>query len=515
MGRFTKTPGSLLLVFLILACAACAANPPPATPIPSPTAVEPPATREAPPVAVTPGRQPFDGRWDDRVVFRAGLVQAEQAALDGLPGASVYHLDVQIADDYTALQGRQQVRYTNREVVPLDAIYFRLFPNLAGGKMTVSAVKVDGQAVTVAYEAQESAVRVPLPVPLPPGGQAVIEMDFQLALPRAAGGNYGLLGYLDDILMLDEFYPVIPVYDARWQVGLVPPNADQTYLDASFYLVRVAAPADLVLATSGVEVGRETVGNRQVVTLAAGPARDFYIAASDRFTVASETVGETRVNSYVLRERGGAERLALGPATGALKSYSARLGAYPYTEFDVVSIPMQAGLGMEYAGLVGINLNTYEAGASFETTVVHEAGHQWFYNVVGNDQINEPWVDEAVTQYVTGLYFRDTYGDAGWQGIRNSWLVRWDRVGRATMPIGLPAGSYQGKEYSAIVYGRGPLFLEALADKLGQTTFDKFLRSYYETHKWGIGTTAAFRSLAEASCQCDLTALFAEWVDGK
>jgi aminopeptidase N len=42
-----------------------------------------------------------------------------------------------------------------------------------------------------------------------------------------------------------------------------------------------------------------------------------------------------------------------------------------------------------------------------ESTVAHETGHQWFYNGVGSDQTNEPWLDESVTQYITGEYFYD------------------------------------------------------------------------------------------------------------
>ena len=91
---------------------------------------------------------PFAGaavdNWDDRSIFRAGLVRREQGALDELPGASIYHLDVRIADDLLSLQGRERVRYTNQETGTLDAVYFQLFPNMAGGRSTVTGVSVDG-----------------------------------------------------------------------------------------------------------------------------------------------------------------------------------------------------------------------------------------------------------------------------------------------------------------------------------------------------------------------------------
>jgi aminopeptidase N len=79
----------------------------------------------------------------------------------------------------------------------------------------------------------------------------------------------------------------------------------------------------------------------------------------------------------------------------------------------------------------------------------------------------------------------------------------------------LPAGAYVDNEYGAIVYGRGPLFVTALAEEMGQEKFDEFLRDYYESHKWGIGTSDAFRQFAEHHCQCDLAALFEEWVHGR
>ena len=282
----------------------------------------------------------------------------------------------------------------------------------------------------------------------------------------------------------------------------------------------MTAPSNLTVAASGVEVGREYKDGTQVLTFAAGPARDFYIAASDRFVAVSRTVGETTINSYSVADLTDGAELALEFAAAALESFNERFGVYPYTEFDVVSTPMLA-LGMEYPGIVAITLDEYDldseirgvpAQVMLEGTVVHEVGHQWFYNAVGNDQVDEPWLDEAIVQYITGLYYLDVYGEQAAQGWRSSWYDRWDRVDRAEIPIGLPAGDYEGSEYGAIVYGRGPIFVAALAEEMGQEPFDEFLRDYYESHKWGIGTGEAFRQLAEEHCQCDLMDLFQTWV---
>jgi aminopeptidase N len=76
----------------------------------------------------------------------------------------------------------------------------------------------------------------------------------------------------------------------------------------------------------------------------------------------------------------------------------------------------------------------------------------------------------------------------------------------------MPAAAYQGAEYGAIVYGRGAIFVDTLAKEMGREAFDSFMRDYYQSHKWGIGTGEDFRQQAESHCGCDLGPLFEEWV---
>lgn len=465
---------------------------------------------------------PFDIAWDDRELFSEGLISLEQGVLHELPGSSIYHITLEISEDLSFVTGHEEVHYTNREDGPLNDIYFRLFPNTAGGEARVSSVRVNDKAVVPVYEFQESAVRLTLPEALLPDEHAVIEMDFEVKVALEMAGNYGLFGYFDGVLVLDEFYPVIPVYDDEgWNVESLPPHGDVTYFDASFYLVRVSAPSALTIVASGVEVGHEYSNGSQIVTFAAGPARDFYLAASDNYIVISETVGETRVNSFAFPERRERAEVALRFASDALRIYNRRFGAYPYTELDIVSSPMLAS-GMEYPGMVAISLKLYDPSAlvrglpslvMLEGTVPHEAAHQWFYNAVGNDQVDEPWLDEAFAQYSTGLYYDEVHGGRVARDYRKgAWEDNWGRIDKADIPIGLASADYADAQYTPIIYGRGPLFLEALAKEMGQHVFDQFLSDYFESHKWGIATTGTFKQLAEKHCQCDLTTLFQQWV---
>ena len=487
-----------------------------------------PDARSSPPGTAFPHETPdplaplFGPAWGDRQVYRSGLVTGEHGILDSLPGASEYRIELVIAESFTALAGRQQVRYTNREEAPLDRIFLRLFPNALGGEMAVSAVNVDGIEISPEYRFERTALEVTLPQPLGPGQSAILALDYQITVPETLDRGYGLIGYTRDILALDTPYAAIPVFDDEgWNVETPPANADTSYNDASFYLVRVTAPAALELVATGVEIEQERAGAVQTVTLALGPARDFFIAGSTRYESWTAQVGETQVNSYALEGEEEAARIALNAAVDALRSFEQRLGPYPYTELDVAATPMLA-LGIEYPGAMGISEKVYDPGENpdkerqaqvLESTVAHEVAHQWFYNLVGNDQVDEPWLDEAAAEYNMCWYFLDRYGQEAAQGCRQSWDARWNRVDRLPKPVDLPAGDYTPREYSPIVYGRGPLFLAALADRMGQQVFDRFLAGYVARFRWGIATAADFRSMAEDACGCELDDLYREWLD--
>ncbi|MFN2190156.1 MAG: alpha/beta fold hydrolase [Candidatus Promineifilaceae bacterium] len=463
----------------------------------------------------------FNTSWEDRSLYRPGLVDSEAGVLDELPGAPVYHIDLAISSDQMSVAGRLETLYTNQEDTDLSEVYFHLYPKILGGEVTVSALIVDGERTEPEYELSQTVLRVPLEEPLAPGEQTVIAMEFIVDVPSEPGNNYGVFTAREGVLALAHFFPQIAVFDDQgWNIDYPPANADVTYTDASFYLVRVTAPEDQVLVTSGIEIDRQTAGDNQVVAVAAGPARDFYLASSEDYVATSQQVGETTINSYGFPEFEEYNALALRYAAGAMESFNERFGAYPYTEFDIAPTPNMA-LAVEYPGVVVVRTALYNPTAMLgdlqatfylEGAVAHEVGHQWFYNVIGSDQIDEPWLDEALTQHVTYLYYVDAYGEENAEGFRDSFYDRWDRVERADIPIGLPAGEYSGSKYGAIVYGRGPLFFDALENEMGEQVFASFLREYYQKNKWGISTGPELKALAEEHCGCDLTPLFEEWV---
>ncbi len=507
------------LLSLSLLAVSCKLFSPTTTPAPTetppPSSTHPPSTNPPPSTSITPDI--FDAPWDDRAIFKDGLVPSAQSVLNELDGASVYHIELNIADDLFHITGTQEVRYTNSEDESLHEVNFRLFPNILGGEMTISNLEVDGQAVTPSYKLAKSLMIVPLSQPLEPKQSAVIRMDFSVTVPQTVELNYGVLAYDEDVLALAHAYPMISVYNHEgWNAEIPPQSGDVAFADMSFYLVRVTAPKDVTVVTSGREIGRSEAGQVQVVNVASGPARDFYLAASPLYVETSATFGDVTIRDYSVSSTKEGSETVLDAGSRAIQVFSERYAPYPYTELDFVATPTLA-LGIEYPGMIALTSWMYEVddpspNSYLETTVVHEVGHQWFYNLVGDDQLDTPWLDESLTQFVTLQYYIDEYGTDEEEIFIDELQYRWASIENAKIPIGLPVADYTDIEYSAIVYGRGPLFFVALREEMGDAAFDAFIKEYTGTLSWRISTPEILQSLAEKNCACDLDEIFDEWV---
>ncbi|MBT3336666.1 MAG: M1 family metallopeptidase [Anaerolineae bacterium] len=459
--------------------------------------------------------------WNERDVFKSGLIPSQQHLPDEMPDATIYHIELNIADDLVHINGHQEVRYTNQEDVALNEIYFHLMPNYLGDEMLISQVSIDGASAEYVHEKEDTVMRVSLASPLQIGESIIVKIDFLTVVPTQLESNYGILAYTEDVLALAHAYPMVAVYDDEgWNIDIPSEQGDVTYLDVSFYIVQVNAPKDLVLVASGNEITHQSAGDRKIVTFAAGPARDFYLAASEDYVLTSQKFGEYTINSYAPKNLAEGSQFAIDVAAASIEFFSEAYAPYPYTEFDIVATPTYA-LGIEYPGMTAINVDLYDleanlygttAGVYLESTVAHEVGHQWFYNLVGNDQLDEPWLDESLTQYVTWLYYVNQYGENSAAGYADALDSRWERIGHETIPLGLPVSAYVDGQYSAIIYGRGAFFFEALANKIGQKAFDAFMMEYTKSHQWKTASTESFRESAEKACDCNLEVLFKDWV---
>jgi hypothetical protein len=411
--------------------------------------------------------------------------------------------------------GHEQITYTNGEGEPLDALYLRLFPNTHayGGAMTVTHPLKGGQPIEPSVELEGSALRVPLEPMLRPGEMLTLTMDFTVDIPTSGAHGHGLFSYIQGVIALPTVYPLIPVHNEDgWNVEIAPVHGDDIFADVSIYRVKITAPPEFTLISSGA-----CIRPQQGTWLCeAGPMRDFALILGKDYERAARKVTGVVVNSYFHRwhEAGGGK--ALDVAVGAMEAFSELFGPYPYAELDVVETPNHLG-GMEYSSLVVIEDSLYPGVAGVEWLTAHEVAHQWWTVVVGNDQVDEPWLDEALTQYSTLLYYEEVYGKERADSILYSEFIQsyesLKRTGR-DMPAGLPANSYPPDLYWIVVYDKGGLYFHELRERVGDDLFFEMLQTYYHRYRYQTATPEAFLDTVEGVTGDRHQDLYEKWIVG-
>ncbi len=459
---------------------------------------------------------------DPYAPYRAGLVSAAQGDIDALPMLPHYDIALQIDTEQAVVNGRERIRFTNTTGAELIEIYLRLYPNLEqyGGKARIYNVMVGEQATEAYHLAEASAVQIRLPEPLPASESVDVNLDFTAVYPvfndAADNDDYHLFGYARDVLSLVNVYPQLAVYDGGvWQLDIAPTYSDATYSEAAWYHVVMTTPASMIVAsTCFTHTITDNADDMRAWECWAGPVRDFAVVMSDQYRVASSTMLSTTVNSYYLPRHEAGGRAALSYGAAALGIYNDRIAPYPYSEFDVVEAPMGIR-AMEYPGLVMIGDKLYTGESEgLELRVAHEVAHQWWYGMVGNDQVKEPWLDEGLVEYTSMLYYEIMHG----RGAAEQLIARRLRApyqylvdNNLDMQVSQPAQAF-GNYYEAIVYAKAALFFDAVRAEVGDDTYWAILQRYLNDYKYRVVKPGDFMRVAQEVSGQDLTALYDEWI---
>jgi hypothetical protein len=476
---------------------------------PSQEAVVATATPTVPP-PVTPAAVGFDFALRPQFAQDLNLVENK----------SVYTMKWVFNDDLTAIQGTQRVIFANRTGKPLNEIYFRLFANYPNSEANIEIhdVRVSGAQVDTALEQENTALRISLTRPLTTNRPLPISLDYTIQIPSENTVRYADFNRTDWITTLPTVYPIIPAYDAKgWHIELPPPYGDLVYADSSIYDVTITLPSQYNVIASGQLVQETNEGALTTRRFIGAPMRDFDANITNVLTKTSDQVDDIIVNSWYLPDHVESGERALDWVVNAMQIFEKRFGAYPFKELDLVETPTLAG-GIEYPGLITVASNLYADPGQlnfFEFATVHETAHQWFYSTVGSDQVNHPWLDEALTQYATLIYFEDRYGKDVAHNIQENFFDQQYETAKrkyGDKPAGLPVSAYDEDAYGAFVYSKGPKFFQAVRDQIGNDAFFEALRSYYDQFKFRIATPADLIQAFNTASGQDITPLYKQWI---
>jgi hypothetical protein len=489
--------------------------------LPQPWPAASPASVAAREAATVPGAiDPFAD------VVPEALAPAERAA-DEL---SAIGMDVAIDPAIGVIGGEMSVTWRNPASQPLEDVWFRLFPNVfyyGEGGLQVADVTVDGQLVVPELALDDTALRVPLPAPVDPGGSAELALTFTSTVPADSTGSFGIFSRDtgNGSWVLADWYPILAVWEEGngWALPEATSFGDPTYAPSAFYDVQVTAPDDLEVVATGV-LATETKANDTVTRhFVAGPARDFVLVADDDHTPLSREVNGTLLTLWTppsLDPAIGEQTLDI--AADALSYYNQRFGAYPAREVDLVQIDPSGALGIAWAGLLFLDGPALLATSGehdpdgLATVVAHETAHLWWGILVGGDSNKHPFIQEGLATVSSLLYLKETLGSEAAAAELDAWVTRpaFELLAAGDAIVDMPvAEEMDASIWSAAAYGKGSLGFLAIRDEIGTAAFERALHDVVTHYAWGEMTPEDLRGAFETASGRDLDALWSHWFD--
>jgi hypothetical protein len=398
------------------------------------------------------------------------------------PADPVYTVDLASDPDGFTWTGTESVTFTNVAAVTLDVVWLRLWDNYAscGGPLAITVSNVHG-GTPGPLEVDCTAMPVTLTTPIGEGDQATISFDLSIAVPNV-NWRFGRIG---DMALLGNALPLLAIHDREgWHLPPYTSNGESFYSQVGDFSVTLTTPSSLSVATTGVAGTTSQTrrpGGQTTTTFDAPQVRDFAWATGPldqrERTTSSGVVVRVWWPSNISETNA---RTLLRSSVAAMEGHAAAYGPYPYPEIDVILGYFTGFGGMEYPQLV------MEIPSVFVT--VHELAHQWWFGLVGDDEYEDPWLDETFASYATDVFLHD-------QGSYCPGLEFPSPQARVTNSMAY--WDAHPDQYGLVVYTIGPCALHDLARILGPSVMAPFLHDYAVGHTLGWSTTASFKRAAQ------------------
>jgi hypothetical protein len=320
-----------------------------------------------------------------------------------LPAASAapaaHQIRVRIEPDTQFLEGRDSIRFD----VPRAATL------ALSARFRVDSLAVDGRRIEVAAKLAGTFQRIALP--------AARRIDL-----RWSGKLAALEQNLDHRATLTYTEP------ASSRVGTYLPSGSGWYpaVDASLerYSLELDLPPEQRGLVPGRLVGESQAGGRYRARFEfRQPAEGIALMAApyriEERRVRSAAGSELRLRTYFHPEIAGLASDYLDSIAGYIDLYERWIGAYPFSEFSIVSSPTPTGFGMPtltYLGIDVLRLPFIRA-----TSLGHEVLHNWWGNGVYPDYARGNW-SEGLTTFMADYAYREREGPEAAAAARLAWV---------------------------------------------------------------------------------------------
>lgn len=467
-----------------------------------------------------------------------------------------YDIEAELNTEEHHLIANEYLTYFNNSPFVLETLYCHLYANAFRDEETVFAKETKKMGFTglsktdfsergyidikgvrrgevpLDFDIQGTLLIIALDEPIKSGDSACFNIAFDLKIPK----YISRLGYQDDHYEIVQWYPKACVFDEDgWHLDTYH-AIGEFYGEYGSFDVTINVPGDYVVAATGERIDPEDLvfmdslittkrkvmtGERRTVRFHAENIHDFAWACDPQYLVEKFEVDD--INIYVFFQKHNENKWKNAGAYGidAVRRYNQWYGKYPYKNLSIVDGNFSGG--MEYPQLVIIGLDEDRFTRLFEIVIIHEIGHQWFYGLLGSNEMDEAWLDEGFTTYTEIRYLEDKYG-------RENSLLKFHiplvppitrryyhklvyyltQTNQMEMPI--LTSSYEYIDipiaYANSAYSKAALFLFNLEGILGRERFEKILKTYFETYKFKHPKTEDFIQICEDISGKELQPLF-------
>jgi len=453
---------------------------------------------------------------------------------------SAYTIDIVYDDENHILSGEQEVFYVNNSNNAFTKLYFHLYPNAfreeakespvsvankskaypngeSFGNIDIKSVKVAGREVNIEIGGEdENLLIVPLKEKLYPDENVTIFMDYVVKIPNV----HHRFGYGENTINLANFYPIACVYEEGrgFMTDLYCANGDPFYSDMSNYSVTISYDKDFKIASSGSIVSSKQ-NDKTKVNIEAKKVRDFAFILSKNFDCKTQKINNTEVKYFYYNDLKAEESLKV--CVQAFKFFSDKFGEYPYKQLSVVQSNFVYG-GMEYPNMVLISDELNHDSSNY--VIVHEIAHQWWYGVVGNDQYNESWVDESLTEYSTALFFENhreygfdykmlvTKANSSFKFYYDIYKSVCDEVDTS---MARAVNEFDTEpEYIHSIYTQGVIMYDSLRELIGEKRFYTCCKKYFNKFAYKNASGADLINCFSRASGRNLESFFKSYLDG-
>ena len=285
---------------------------------------------------------------------------------------------------------------------------------------------------------------------------------------------------------------------------------DKTLLD-----IRITNDSNMVSVSNGVLVDVKTNGNRTTYHWSTEYPISTYLIAiyssdydhySDQY-VSLDGNDTMKVEYYVLPDKLEKAKSDFSNQVKMIKFCAQTFGEYPFIKekYGVAEFLWQLG-AMEHQTITGVSSNLIGGKKFFEDVFIHELAHQWWGNAVGLKNWKDIWLNEGFSTYSEALYYES---ESGKKALQSTMLAKMSNSFTGTLA---DPGEFL---FTKTVYDKGAWVLHMLRREVGDSSFFKILRNYYETFKYTNASTSDFKNICEKISGKNLDKFFDQWITGE